>query len=216
MDFEEPVEEFHGDNLDHSEEDEWFVCPWKGVIANLSSCRWQSSSKLRDELRSNGFNVVKVHHLGTFRGFSGFSIVDFGSDWDGFKNAIMFERSFEIANRGRKNYFAERNVGHERFGWIARKEDYESDSLVGDHLRKNGDLKTITGKQVEDQRKTLKLVNELTHTLETKHQNLRDIEKKYWETSHSIDMVMSEKDEIVKSFNESNKISTFHQKQMWL
>ncbi|KAK4851187.1 hypothetical protein QYF36_013067 [Acer negundo] len=205
---EEPAAKSHYPVVYNHEKDEMFVCPWMGVVANIKTLEkdgtynWVSGSKLRDELRSKGFNALKVHHLGNFKGFSGFSIVEFGSDWDGFKNAIMFEKSFEVDNRGKKDYYAAKNLEDNRYGWVARKDDYESHSVVGDHLRKKGDLKTVSGKEAEDQRKTLKLVTKLTHTLETNNERLKEIETKYIETSTSVDVVVRQKDEMAKSFNE--------------
>ncbi|KAK0603228.1 hypothetical protein LWI29_002688 [Acer saccharum] len=208
---EEPDAKSHYPVVYDHEKDEMFVCPWMGVVANIKNLEkdgtyhWESGSKLRDELRSKGFNALKVHHLGNFKGFSGFSIVEFGSDWDGFKNAIMFEKSFEVDNCGKKDYYAAKNREDNRYGWVARKDDYESHSVVGDHLRKKGDLKTVSGKEAEDQRKTLKLVTKLTHTLETNNERLKEIETKYIETSTSVDVVVRQKDEMAKSFNEEHE-----------
>ncbi|KAL5814473.1 hypothetical protein ACOSQ4_025114 [Xanthoceras sorbifolium] len=210
-DCEEPAAKSHCPEVYDHGKDEWFVCPWMGVVTNIKTLKedgtyiWESSSKLRDEFRRKGFNALKVHHLGNFKGFSGFTIVDFGNDWDGFKNAIMFEKSFEVDSRGKKDYYAAKNLGDKRYGWVARKDDYESRSLVGDYLRRKGDLKTVSGKQAEDQRKTMKLVMKLAHTLETNNELLKEIETKYNEASTSVDIVVRQKDEMAKSFNEDIK-----------
>jgi hypothetical protein len=37
------------------------------------------------------------------------------------------------------------------FGWVARRDDYESKRPIDVYLRKNIDLRTISGKEKEDQ-----------------------------------------------------------------
>ncbi|TXG74080.1 hypothetical protein EZV62_002659 [Acer yangbiense] len=104
-----------------------------GVVANIKTLEkdgtynWVSSSKLWDEFRSKGFNSLKVHNLGNFEGYS---IVEFGNDWEGFENTIMFEKSFEIDYCGKKDYFVAKNLGDKLYGWVARKDDSETLSYI--------------------------------------------------------------------------------------
>ncbi|KAK2643022.1 hypothetical protein Ddye_024785 [Dipteronia dyeriana] len=200
---------------DHGK-DQLFVFPWVGIVANIKTIKkdgkyvGESGSKLRDEFRNKGFNVLKVQPLWNYKGHSGYAVVEFDKEWAGFKDAIIFEKSFEVDHHGKKDYYAEKNRGDKPYGWVARDDDYNSKSLVGTHLRKIGDLKTVLEKEAEDQRKTTKLVTKLVDTLETKNVHLKEMTRKCSETSTSLDIVMREKDDMVKSFNE--RITKMQQK----
>ncbi|KAG6760067.1 hypothetical protein POTOM_036568 [Populus tomentosa] len=194
---------------DHDKE-KLLVWPWMGVLANIQTEMkdgrrvGESGSKLRDELARKGFNPVRVHPLWGRHGHSGFAIVEFKKDWDGFNNAIMFEKDFDSNHCGKKEYTETpmRDRGQRLYGWIAQEDDYKASGLVGDHLRKNGDLKSVDGKQAEDQRKDAKLVSNLKSTLERKHDRLREMESRYKETSASLNKVMDQKEAMEKSYNE--------------
>ncbi|KAF3498761.1 hypothetical protein DY000_02057775 [Brassica cretica] len=127
-----------------------FVHPWKGILANISRIynektgkfAGESGSKIREEFVSKGFNPHKVEPLWNGRvGFTGFAIVYFGKDWEAYRNATMFEKHFEVNQCGKRDYDSARDRGEELYGWIAKREDYYSRTVVGDHLRKQGDLK---------------------------------------------------------------------------
>ena len=185
-----------------------FVHPWKGIIANIPTTVQngkhvgESGRTLREDLTEKGFIPLRVHPLWNRDGHSGFAIVEFKKEWDGFNNAIMFEKSFEVVHCGKKDYYSSRRQRRKLYGWVAREDDYHSRGLIGEYLRKNGDLKTISGKEAEDQRKNSKLVTTLTNTLETKNLRLKEMETKYIEASRSISTLMEQKDEMIKAYNE--------------
>lgn len=189
-----------------------FVHPWKGILANISRTfiektrkfAGESGSKIREEFVSKGFNPHKVEPLWNGRvGFTGFAIVYFGKDWEAYRNATMFEKHFEVNQCGKRDYDSARDRGEELYGWIAKREDYYSRTVVGDHLRKQGDLVTVSGKEAEQQRRAFTLVSNLENTLETKSTNLEEIESKYKETSTELQRSMKEKDEMINAHNES-------------
>lgn len=193
-------------------DDVMFVHPWKGILANISRSfnektgkfAGESGSKIREELISKGFNPHKVEPLWNGRvGFTGFALVYFGRDWDAFRNATMFENHFEVNQCGKRDYDAARDRGDELYGWIAKREDYYSRTVVGEHLKKQGDLVTVSGKEAAEQRKAMSLVSNLETTLETKSTNLEEIESKYKETSTALQRSMREKDEMINAHNES-------------
>ncbi|GAV78267.1 XS domain-containing protein/XH domain-containing protein/zf-XS domain-containing protein [Cephalotus follicularis] len=185
-----------------------FVHPWVGIVANIKTQIQggrhvgESGSKLKDGLARKGFNPVRVHPLWSRWGHSGFAIVEFNKDWAGFKNAIMFEKSFEVDHRGKEHYYAAKDPGDQLYGWVARDGDYHSKGLIGDHLRKNADLKTLSDIEQEDERKASTLVSTLTNTLEVKRIRLQEMKSKYRETSQSLSGLMKQKDEMIISFNE--------------
>lgn len=193
--------------------DEQFVWPWMGVIANIPTelkngkFVGESGSKLKNDLMERGFNPVKVQPLWSHQGHSGYSIVDFQKDWDGFKNAMMFEKSFEVDCHGKKDWYKKKDKG--LYAWVARKEDYNARGLVANHLRKHGDLKSISDIQAEDKRKKTELLSSLTKVIEVKNMKFQDLQKKVSNTETYLSNVMKRNSEMHQSFNE--KLSKMQQ-----
>ncbi|XP_057480864.1 factor of DNA methylation 4-like isoform X1 [Actinidia eriantha] len=197
----------------NSNANELFVWPWVGIVANIpveiKDGRYVggSGSRIRNDLAQGGFNPVRVHPLWNFRGHSGFAMVEFNKDWPGFNNGMTFEKSFEAKHRGKRDYNAAKHLGDELYGWMARDDDFHSETIVGEHLRKTGDLKTISDVEAEYTRKTLKLVTDLTNVIQAKNKSLKEIECKYNETLISLNSVMSQKDEMHRAYiNEIKKM----------
>ncbi|XP_059625242.1 protein INVOLVED IN DE NOVO 2-like [Cornus florida] len=187
---------------------ELFVWPWMGIIANIPLEQKDgryiggSGSKLRDDLARKGFNPVRVHPLWNYRGHSGYAIVEFNKDWPGFSNAMMYEKTFEADHKGKRDYYGSKCLGDKLYGWVARDGDFYSKSIIGDHLRKTGDLKTISEIEAEDERKTTKLLSKLTDVIEEKKMYLKEMECKYNETSLSLTKLITQKDEMHRTYNE--------------
>ncbi|XP_030537575.1 factor of DNA methylation 4-like [Rhodamnia argentea] len=194
--------------LSSAKNDQQFVWPWMGVIANIKTVvkdgRYvgESGSKLREELEKKGFNPVRVQTLWNYRGHSGLAIVEFNKDWVGFCNAIAFEKSYEIEHCGKRDFYVSKDRGDKTFGWLAYDDDYYSKGILGDHLRKKGHLRTLSDKEAEEQRKRSMLVADLQKTLEHKSSRLLEIESKYEETKHSLDNLVTQKDEMLRAHNE--------------
>ncbi|GAA0166709.1 hypothetical protein Leryth_004366 [Lithospermum erythrorhizon] len=197
-------------HLSKDEVNELFVWPWIGIVANVP-VRWEknryvgeSGWRIRDELTEKGFNPVRVRPLWNYKGHSGFALVEFDSEWRGFSDAIRFEKHYEKTGNGRKEY----NVLHRRdsmcglYGWVARKEDYHSNGVIGDNLRKMGDLKSINEMQEEEKRKTGKLVSNLISVIEYKSMQLKEVEIKCTEVNSSINKVLAEQTEMHIVFHE--------------
>lgn len=193
---------------DCDDQDQLFVVPWMGILANIKTTLdgnrhvGESGSKLRNELTRDGFNPVKVHPLWNRMGHSGFAIIEFNKDWTGFKDAMSFEKSFEVKHCGKRDYYGEKNQREKLFGWVAREDDYKSRGVIGDYLRRNGDLKTVSELESEDQRKKEKLVSNLTNTLVTKNECLKEIASRFIETSVSLNKLVEQKDEMINYYNE--------------
>jgi hypothetical protein len=85
---------------------------------------------------------------------------------------------------------------------MARADDYNNvRDIFGKHLRDNGDLKTVSGKEAEDDMKAKKLVMGLANTLMLKNKEYEQTASKYHEASEYLTKVMAEKEEMVKHFN---------------
>lgn len=189
--------------------EELLVWPWMAVVANIpvefKDGRYvgESGKKLKEEWLSKGFNLVKVHPLWNYRGHSGFAIVEFNKDWDGFKNAMIFEKSFEMENHGRRDWYTmRRNRGDKLYAWIAREDEYKANGLIGEYLRKNADLKTVLDIETEDKRKNTKLVSNLTDVLEVKNRKCEEIKGKISRTEIFLGNVMRQKEEMIQEYNE--------------
>ncbi|KAK8515734.1 hypothetical protein V6N13_139295 [Hibiscus sabdariffa] len=189
-----------------------FVHPWMGIVANIPTMVQdgkhvaESGKKLKEDLSEKGFNPLKVQPLWNGKhGHSGFAIVEFNKEWDGFNNAIMFEKSFELDHYGKKDYYSSRRRKDKLYAWVAREDDFYSEGLIGKYLRRKGDLKTVSSKEAEDQRKALKLVKTLTNTLETKNLRLKEMQNKYNEANSSRSTLMEQREDMIKAYNEESK-----------
>lgn len=197
-----------GDPIAGADLNEKFVYPWMGIVANIPSekrdgrCVGDSGSKLRDDFTLKGFNPLKVQPLWNRMGFSGYAIVEFNKDWPGFCNAMAFEKSFEVKHHGKRDYYEACDRGTTLYGWVARADDYDSSRIIGEHLRKKADLKTIADVQAEEKQKTSMLVSNLANTIEVKNKHIKDIESKYNEAIQCISNLMSQKDEMHRLYNE--------------
>ncbi|CAJ2660868.1 factor of DNA methylation 4-like [Trifolium pratense] len=200
--------------------DELFVWPWMVILANNVTTFDPKSgkhvgknhNKIKEELLLKGFEPLKVTTLWNARGQTPFAIVEFGKEWVGFHNAMKLERSFQAEHCGKKDYMDlwQRGHGDRLYGWMARADDYHNvRDIVGKHLRDNGDLKTVSGKEAEDDRKAKKLVSGLANTLMLKNKEYEQAASKYHEASEYLTKVMVEKEEMVEHFN--NEISKIRQ-----
>ncbi|CAJ2660908.1 unnamed protein product [Trifolium pratense] len=192
--------------------DELFVWPWMVILANNvttfdpKSGKYvgKNREKIKEELIMKGFQPLKVTVLWNFYGQTPFAIVEFGKEWDAFHNAVMLERSFQAEHCGKKDYLNldKQGRGDRLYGWMARHDDYNNyRDTFGKHLRANGDLKTVSGKEAEDNRKAKKLVIGLANTLLMKNKEYEQTASKFHEASETLTKVMVEKEEMLELFN---------------
>lgn len=192
----------------HKGKEDLIVWPWMAVVANIpvvfkiDKYVGESGKKLKDEWVIKGYNPVRVHPLWSSRGHSGLAIVEFNRDWAGFKNAITFEKAFEVDLHGKRDWYAKRDKGDKLYAWIARDEEFYSKGLIGEYLRKNGDLKTVSDIQIEDKRKDSQLVCNLTNELEVKKQKCEEMKKKISRTDILMGNVMKQKEQMIDGYNE--------------
>lgn len=192
--------------------DDKFVWPWIGIVVNLPTTQTEdgryaggSGSKLRDELIRRGFNPTRVRPLWNYRGHSGCAVVEFNKGWPGFHNALSFERAYEADRHGKKDWYAKNGEKSGIYGWVARGDDYNLTNIVGEHLRKIGDLKSISEIMEEEARKQDKLVSNLTNIIEVKNKHLEEMAVKCRETTNSIEALMAENDKLHQTYNEEIK-----------
>ncbi|OIV95626.1 hypothetical protein TanjilG_23857 [Lupinus angustifolius] len=191
---------------------EQFVWPWIGIVVNIPTrragdgrCVGESGSKLRDEYKRRGFNPFRVSPLWNFRGHTGTALVEFNKNWPGFHNALAFEKAYESDHHGKKDWFANSEEKSGLYAWVARADDYKMNNIVGENLRKMGDVKTVSELQEEEDRKQHKLVSNLHNIIQAKNQHLKEIEVRCNETTQKMDVAMGEKDKLIHAYNEEIK-----------
>ncbi|XP_024990492.1 protein INVOLVED IN DE NOVO 2-like [Cynara cardunculus var. scolymus] len=199
------------DHLADHDGDEMFVWPWKGIVVNLPieliDGRYigRSGSNMRDDLTMRRFNPMRVHPLWNFRGHSGSAVVEFRKDWTGFNNAVSFEKAYEAEHHGKKDWKENNDPKSGIYGWVARADDYRSDNIVGEHLRKIADLRTVSDIMAEEDYRAVKLMSNLTNVIEVKKRHFEEMETKYMETENTLSKLIAEKDKVHQSYNEEVK-----------
>ncbi|XP_059300535.1 factor of DNA methylation 4-like [Lycium ferocissimum] len=188
--------------------DDQLVVPWMGIVANIpveyKEGRYvgKSGTNLKKEWIEKGFNPERVHPLWNFQGHTGYAIVEFKGDWSGFMNAMAFEKAFELDKHGKRDWNSVRRRDDKLYAWIARNEDYYSNGPVGKHLRKHGDLKSVSEIQEENKRKDSSLLCNLTNALEMKNKECEEMKKKISRTEVFMDNVMSQKEKMIQCYND--------------
>ncbi|XP_026377419.1 protein INVOLVED IN DE NOVO 2-like [Papaver somniferum] len=188
--------------------DELFVYPWVGVVANLPTelndgkYAGKSGSQLREQFTRQGFNPVKVQPLWNKHcSHSGYALVIFNKGWPGFHNAMSFEKFFEADHHGKKDWCAKKHRGTSLYGWVAREDDFDGESIVAEQLEKIGNLKTAADIVSEEERKTNQLVSKLANDIEVKSMKMKEIECKYNETNISLSNLVNQNDKLHKKYN---------------
>ncbi|KAJ4896882.1 Protein INVOLVED IN DE NOVO 2 [Raphanus sativus] len=212
----EPSSNKRQKTIQDCDQDEKLVCPWKGVVVNIPTRKTQdgrsageSGSKLRDEYIQRGFNPTRVYPLWNHRGFSGTATVDFSNDWNGLHSALLFDKAYQVDGHGKKDWLKKDGSNSKSgiYAWIARADDYNGSTLVGEDLRKKGDLKTIAEVTEEEARKQERLVENLTQLVEEKKRGVKEFEEMCWVKSRELKEKMEEKEEsLLKHNRELNAI----------
>ncbi|XP_058787482.1 protein INVOLVED IN DE NOVO 2-like [Vicia villosa] len=192
--------------------DEQFVWPWMGIVVNIPTSKTEdgrkvgaSGSKIRDEYRSRGFNPVRVNPLWNYKGHSGTALVEFNKNWPGLDNALAFEKAYALEHHGKKDWFVNTGPKTGLYGWVARADDYNVNNIIGEHLRKMADVKTIPELMEEEARRQDRLVSNLTNIIQVKAKHLSEIEARCTETTAKMNSAMTEKDLLIQSYNEEMK-----------
>ena len=186
--------------------DDRFVFPWMGILMNVPT-KWENGKRvnecptwMKDQLSQ--FNPLKIFPLWNFMGHTGAAIVDFAKSWTGFNEAMAFEQFFIAKRLGKRDWEGQKSDGFDMYGWIARGDEYNSPGYIGDHLRKNGDLKTVDEITLEEFQRNHKLMSNLTSQIDVRNRDFHELECKYNDTNFSLNKVMEEKDKLHETYNE--------------
>ncbi|XP_057786999.1 factor of DNA methylation 1-like isoform X2 [Salvia miltiorrhiza] len=190
-------------------ESELYCWPWVGIVANI-----QDESKSGDCADHCGyllkkFSRYKPINIEMFRDDhqqNAQAVLRFDNDWFGFKNAMEFEKSFEADGQSKKEWDKQRtSPGPNLYGWFAREDDYSSTGLVGEYLRRNGELKTIADLVQEATSDRNKIVDNLVCEIDLKNENLDQLQIKYNERTLSLSRMLEEKAELNRAFFEETR-----------
>ncbi|XP_056168940.1 protein INVOLVED IN DE NOVO 2-like isoform X2 [Syzygium oleosum] len=191
--------------------DQMFVWPWMGIVVDTRPkkvwtrcCVKESKTQVTGELHRKGFSFIRVQALCDYQNPSQIAVVEFGEDWLGFCNALLFERAYDADHHGRKDWYSSKKRKTGTYAWVARADDYNSKCIIGEKLREIGDLKTIAEIVDKDAQKREELVS-LERKLELKNIQLQEMEEKSRQTSNSLRNLITEKEKLEQSYNEEMK-----------
>lgn len=194
---------------DKPKQHELYCWPWVGIVANILNTSKDDNSvdtfgyllKKFSKYKPLDIEIFWDDNLQTTH-----ALLRFDQDWTGFKNAMEFEKSFECDSQTKREWDERRtSPGSNMYGWFARQDDYQSEGPVGDYLRKNSELKTISDLVEEEKKDTNRVVVNLVHEIDLKNENLDQLQIKYNERTMSLSRLLEEKDELHRTFCEETK-----------
>ncbi|TKY73106.1 Factor of DNA methylation 1 [Spatholobus suberectus] len=178
--------------------DERFVWPWTVIVADIFGKPKDESEECDSKHWLRKFELYKpkeAHVLHSAEDPRGYVVLEFGTEWTGFRQVMKLDTDFLADNHGKKDYES-RKMGPASglYAWCAREEDYNSEGLVGTYLRQKAELKT-TSKVVQDAWKeksetVVHLLGEIGHA----NQKIGEMETKYTEHNMSLNKMMEERD----------------------
>ncbi|KAF5804530.1 putative XS domain-containing protein [Helianthus annuus] len=184
--------------------EELIVWPWMAVVSNIPvEYKNDCGKKLTADWITEGYSPVEDHLLLKWHGFSGLAVVEFGKTWDGFYHVMKFIKAFEVNKHGRKDWFDREKCKDDKlYAWIATAEDYNRDGVIGDYLRKNGDLKTVADVQKEDE----SVICGLKAMIHERDKRTEEMNDKISKIDVQLETAMKQKEVMTENFNRDKEI----------
>ncbi|KAF2321502.1 hypothetical protein GH714_000151 [Hevea brasiliensis] len=152
------------------------------------------------------YKPLEVYTFWSEQEQTGQAVVKFNNDWNGFVNATQFEKSFETLHHGKKDWKAQKtHPGSSIYGWCARADDHDSEGPIGEYLRREGKLRTISGIVQEATESRNTVVAHLANKIDQTNENLGELEYKYNEKTMSLSRMLEEKDKLHYAFLEERR-----------
>ncbi|KAK7281497.1 hypothetical protein RIF29_09551 [Crotalaria pallida] len=182
--------------------EERFVWPWKGIVANVfrnhepedyDNEQWQRKFQKYEPKASH------VMHSDEFSG--GYVVLDFGTDWTGFRQVMKLETDFLTANHGKKDWDSREMMSPSTdfYAWCARAEDYGSEGQVGTYLREKAALKTTSEVNEETWKERSQTLVNLVGEIDHANRAIGEVETRFTQTSMSLNEMMEERDLLHKN-----------------
>ncbi|KAK1386265.1 hypothetical protein POM88_024000 [Heracleum sosnowskyi] len=153
-----------------SNQNELLCNPWTGIVVNIVKGYDRGRDIFSEEEKLTGQAIVK-----------------FSNSWAGLTKAMEFEKSFQADDHSKKDRVSQKSLTEQlMFGWFARADDYESEGVIGDYLRKSAVLKTISDVLREEEYDKHNRIQTLTCELDKRMENLDELQTKYNEKSMSL------------------------------
>lgn len=191
------------------EQEDLYVWPWMGIIVNIVI-----DSKDRGSFLDSGywlkrfapFKPVEVCIFWNEENPMAQAIVKFNNDWNGFMKATEFEKAFETDQQGKRDWIARKeSPGLKIYGWCARADDNSSEGPIGEYLRQQGKLRTISDIVQEDAQSKNHVVAHLASKIDMKNEDLSELQCKFNETTMSLSRMLEEKDRLHYAFVEETR-----------
>ena len=179
-------------------DEEVFVWPWMGIMVNLQyelkgeKYFWESEERLRAQL--SRFRPLQVTILGDDKDQTFCAIIKFAKDWSGLKDALAFEKHFIVEQYGKTDWIKINRRKDNLYGWLARSDDYTSSGPIGQHLRENGDLRSVGDLEREGMQETDKRVAHYARQIGVTNYHMSELELRNNQNAMKLDRMMEEKD----------------------
>ncbi|KAJ0794929.1 putative XS domain-containing protein [Helianthus annuus] len=155
-----------------TEENELFCWPWTGILVNIVKESDGANDFENTEYWIKRFSKYKpeeVELLWDAEKRTAKAFVTFNNSLIGFKNGMEFEKAFGAENpSGSSSIYA----------WLARANDIESQGPIGDYLRMNRDLKTVSEVEQEAAKTRKRPLIELATEIDMRNENLDELQSK--------------------------------------
>ncbi|KAF4353746.1 hypothetical protein F8388_024315 [Cannabis sativa] len=197
---------------EHEKEAELYAWPWTGIIVNIV-CQGKGELTLLDSdywlAKFAIYRPFKAQIFWNGKNPTAEVIIEFNNDWIGFNYVNEFERKFEKDGFSKRHWInaLEMHRGSNIYGWCARADDYNSEGPIGEYLRKNGELRTVSDIVNEA---TVKKMNGLGVAQQSKENDLLteelvELQYKYNEATLSLSRGIDEMKKAERDFLKEKK-----------
>ncbi|XP_014516800.1 factor of DNA methylation 1 [Vigna radiata var. radiata] len=181
----------------------YYVWPWTGIIVNIKGKLIDSTHWLKEFAK---FRPTDSHIFMKDGDMAAQAVVVFNSDWNGFINATEFEKSFETARHGKKDWSSNKlEADSNIYGWVAREDDYNCGGPIGEYLRSKGTLRTVSDIVQEACESRNHIVTNLAKEIEITNDNLDEMQSKFNVKTMSLSRMLEEKDKLHNVFEEETR-----------
>ncbi|KAH9715741.1 factor of DNA methylation 1 [Citrus sinensis] len=191
------------------EQEDLYVWPWMGIIVNIVMETKDRGSFLDSGYWLKRFAVFKPVEVRIFwneENPTAQAVVKFNNDWNGFMQASDFEKAFDADHQGKRHWIARKeSPGLRIYGWFARADDNTSEGPIGEYLRQEGKLRTVSDIVQEDAQSKIHVVAHLASKIDMKNEDLSELQCKFNETTMSLSRMLEEKDRLHYAFVEETR-----------